>query len=275
MHVRAMTHADLGRVLGWAADEGWNPGLDDAAAFLEADPEGFFVAEVEGRAVAAISVVNHSDSFSFLGLYICLPDFRGQGIGYALWQQALGHAGNRTVGLDGVPAQQDNYRKSGFDLAGRTLRYVGSVKGADDPHLRRIRPSDVAELTALEEGANGYHKPAFCTAWFRDTQTRATLVLEGERGIEGVVTYRACREGFKIGPLVALDAHGARRLLHGAAARMAGAPLMIDVPGDCPQLGDYCDELGLTVPFETARMYRGAAPVSGPCIRAVATLELG
>ena len=40
MTVRLMTLADLAMVLDWAAAEGWNPGLDDAAAFLAADPEG-------------------------------------------------------------------------------------------------------------------------------------------------------------------------------------------------------------------------------------------
>ena len=31
----------------------------------------------------------------------------------------------RLVGLDGVPAQQDNYRRSGFELAYRNVRYGG------------------------------------------------------------------------------------------------------------------------------------------------------
>ena len=42
-----------------------------------------------------------------------------------MWQAGLAHAGARTVGLDGVVAQQDNYRKSGFKLAYRSIRYGG------------------------------------------------------------------------------------------------------------------------------------------------------
>ena len=103
---------ELPLVLSWAEAEGWNPGPDDAAAFFASDPEGFFVADADTGPVAAISVVNHSDAFAFLGLYLCLPEHRGKGIGFGLWQHALAHAGARCVGLDGVPAQQDNYRKS-------------------------------------------------------------------------------------------------------------------------------------------------------------------
>ena len=73
MTVRQMSLAELELIIGWAADEGWNPGLEDASAFYAADPDGFFLKEVDGQAVAAVSVVNHSDDFAFLGLYLCRP----------------------------------------------------------------------------------------------------------------------------------------------------------------------------------------------------------
>ena len=140
---RTATLPELSRILDWAADEGWNPGIEDAEAFFAADPGGFFVADHDGTPVAAISVVNHSDSFAFLGLYICHPDWRGTGLGFALWTHAIAHAGGRTIGLDGVPAQQDNYARSGFELAGRTRRLVAtawSCHSPTDPAARRTRP---------------------------------------------------------------------------------------------------------------------------------------
>ena len=39
------------------------------------------------------------------------------------------HLSGRTVGLDGVVAQQDNYRRSGFALAWRNARYEGLGTG--------------------------------------------------------------------------------------------------------------------------------------------------
>lgn len=41
--VRSMTLADLKLVISWAADEGWNPGIDDANNFYVADPQGFLL----------------------------------------------------------------------------------------------------------------------------------------------------------------------------------------------------------------------------------------
>ena len=53
MTFRTADADEIALMLDWAADEGWNPGLDDAAAFRAADPDGFFVAEVDGEPVAA------------------------------------------------------------------------------------------------------------------------------------------------------------------------------------------------------------------------------
>ena len=77
---RTASIQDLYLMLDWAAEEGWNPGSDDAAAFHAADPKGFFLAMDDSAPVAAISVVNHSDTFAFLGLYIALPSHRRKGI---------------------------------------------------------------------------------------------------------------------------------------------------------------------------------------------------
>ena len=278
--MRVATAADVALMLDWAAAEGWNPGLGDAAAFRAADPQGFFVAEVEGAPVAAISVVNHSDDIAFLGLYLCHPDHRGQGIGYALWQHALAHAGGRTVGLDGVAAQQANYAKSGFALAGSTTRYSGALDAGADPDVRPLRDGDSAAVAALDEAANGYARPAFLSAWLAPDQTRWSVVLEDEGAICGVATARLCREGIKIGPVIAPDAEAALRLAHAA---MAAAPdgaeatpeVMIDLPEASADLAAQLQTLGFAPTFATARMYRGPAPQAGTNLQAIATMELG
>src|SRR3954463_7916051 len=114
----------------WAAAEGWNPGLNDAPCFATVDAAGFLIGELDAKPAATISCVNYDDSFAFLGCYIVRPDLRGRGFGRRIWQAAIAHAGARTIGLDGVIAQQDNYRKSGFRLAYRNVRYGGRAAAA-------------------------------------------------------------------------------------------------------------------------------------------------
>jgi hypothetical protein len=57
--LRRMTQADLALALEWAAAEGWNPGLHDAHCFYAADPEGFFLGELDGAPIGCVSAIRY------------------------------------------------------------------------------------------------------------------------------------------------------------------------------------------------------------------------
>jgi len=271
---RTATLPELSRILDWAADEGWNPGIEDAEAFFAADPGGFFVADHDGTPVAVISVVNHSDSFAFLGLYICHPDWRGTGLGFALWTHAIAHAGGRTIGLDGVPAQQDNYARSGFELAGRTRRLSGSLS-REPRRLALAQERDLETIRALDRAANGFDRAAFRAAWVAEHPTRKTVLLETAGRVTGFATARLCREVCKIGPIVAPSDTDAMTLAGQAAAALGQTDISIDVPEGQPDFARMLEARGFQEGFATARMYRGPAPAVDATLKAIATMELG
>src|SRR5215469_9531743 len=97
--VRVATADELAIAIKWAAQEGWNPGRNDAKCFYAADPEGFFVGLLDGEPVATISAVVYDDSFAFAGFYITRPDMRMHGFGLKMRRAATRHMGSRTVGL--------------------------------------------------------------------------------------------------------------------------------------------------------------------------------
>lgn len=275
MTVRRMTFTELETVLGWAAAEGWNPGSDDAVAFWAADPAGFFVKEVDQRPVAAISVVNHDAQNAFLGLYICHPDFRGRGYGREVWQRGKDHAGTRTIGLDGVAAQQENYAKDGFVLTGRTVRLMGAMETAGESSVTDAGADDMPDLLAMDLRATGHLRDAFLRTWFLPGPTRKTLVVQRAGGVAAFATCRKCREGTKIGPLCAESWADAEALM-AQAASWGAAPLFIDVPASALDFHAALKTLHFEPVFETARMYRGALPIaSPPPFYGIATMELG
>ena len=47
-----MTQQEVATAIEWAAAEGWNPGLHDAACFYAADPSGFLVGLLEDEPIA-------------------------------------------------------------------------------------------------------------------------------------------------------------------------------------------------------------------------------
>lgn len=265
-------------VLGWARDEGWNPGLDDAAAFHAADPEGFMLGALGGEPVAAVSVVRHAPGVGFLGLYLCRPTCRGRGFGLALWRAGLARMGGASVGLDGVPAQQANYAREGFATARRAARWTGSPPAVSCAAASPPLPAMWGAALRLDARVNGYARPAFLRAWLTETATRKSLALPGDGVLRGLGAIRACAKGFKIGPLIAETPAEAAALACALVDRAgaAGAPVSIDAPSANPAAERLMLELGFNPAFETARMWRGPAPAEDAArLFGVGTLELG
>ena len=67
--LRLMTKDEVDRLVGWAADEGWNPGLHDADIFWEADPEAFVAAEVDREVIGGGAIASYDGAFEFMGLF--------------------------------------------------------------------------------------------------------------------------------------------------------------------------------------------------------------
>ena len=266
---------DLRMVLEWARDEGWNPGIEDASAFIAADPKGFFLAEVKGDIVAAISVVNHDANNAFLGLFICRPEFRGLGFGKALWDEAMLHAGGRSVMLEGVPEQQGKYAKSGFVSIGKTVRYCGVIPGGDvgGPTLS---DEGIDRLIKVDEFSNGYPRAAYLSQWFKPTPSRKTILLGTDPDRVAYATFRKCAEGVKVGPFQAFDRDQATALLRSRPFVSGSEITFIDIPEKSKALTDLVVEMGFKPVFETAKMVKGSpAMTQFPPYSAVASLELG
>lgn len=262
MQIANLRSDEVALAVDWAAAEGWNPGLDDAPAFAAADPTGFFVGRVDGTPVATISVVKYGATFAFLGLYIVRPGERGKGYGHALWKAALATAPRRNVGLDGVVAQQDNYRRSGFALAYRNMRYRG-VRGppaALDARVVPLSSLPMADVIAYDRAFFPEERSAFLRAWIAQPHARGLAVIRDGR-IAGYGVVRASRNGYKVGPLFAEDAGLAEALFQALSMYVPEhAEIFLDVPEPNPAAIALAERHGMRAVFETARMYTGPAP---------------
>jgi GNAT superfamily N-acetyltransferase len=277
LRIRVMRPKEIANAIEWAAAEGWNPGLADAECFRTVDPEGFLIAELDGTPAATISCVNYDDRFAFLGFYIVRGDLRGRGYGLRVWNAAIAHAGARTIGLDGVVAQQDNYRKSGFQLAYSNIRYGGSIGSLATPPADIVPLTDVPFATVEADDARVFPAPrtAFLRAWItaRGHIGRA-LVRDGKLAAWGVI--RPCRRGHKIGPLIADDRAAAEAVLAALVAAAGADELFLDVPSVNRDALALAQSHGLAPVFETARMYTGAIrPLLLERVFGVTTFELG
>lgn len=272
---------DLDTMIEWAAQEGWNPGLNDAECFWTADPKGFWTARRNGEMIACISLVRFSPIFAFLGFYIVRPDCRGQGVGYALWQHAAELFGRRrVVGLDAVPEQVYTYRKAGYFRTHRNVRYGGvpnldaAASGNDD--LVTVGTDHLEAINAYDEEFFPSTREVFLNNWLSAPGHVSKAAVTGGE-VHGYGVIRPCREGHKVGPLFADDLETAERLFSSLVTESGAGQVYLDPPFANDDSLEMCARLGLEPVFETVRMYRGGMPpkLRFPGMFGITTFELG
>ena len=223
-------------------------------------------------------MVKYGDAFGFLGFYIAKPEFRGKGYGIQVWNAGMSRLKGRNVGLDGVVEQQDNYKKSGFKLAYRNVRYQGRVEDMNGPTQELVDLSSVPfeRVEAYDRPFFPEKRTSFLKSWIQQPEGKALGVIQRDE-LAGYGVARKCRSGYKIGPLFVDSPEIAESLLHGLCHGLEPEEsVFLDVPEVNAAAVNLAGRHQMEIVFETARMYTGPAPEL-PLDRlfGVTTFELG
>ncbi len=260
--IKTMTRKEIDIAVKWAAIEGWNPGCHDADCYHIADPNGFLLGLFGDEPIASISVVKYGASFGFIGFYIVKPEYRGKGYGIKIWNAGLKYLEGRNIALDGVVAQQGNYKKSGFKLAYRNIRYEGPG-GSSTPLDSKI----VALSTLPFEAIDLYDRPffpearsEFINSWINQPDCLSMGIMSQGK-LSGYGVIRKCLNGYKIGPLFAENPNLAESLFLALKSKIKPTEsVFLDVPEVNHAAVALAESHNMKVSFETARMYTGEIP---------------
>ncbi len=273
--IRTMTREDVDFAIRQAAKEGWNPGLSDAECFYAADPDGFFISELNGEPIATISAVRYEDNFGFLGLYIVTPDARGKGYGMELWDHAIKHLEGCNIGLDAVTEQEQTYAKAGFSTFYRSTRFEGVGGGSKPDGVVSLSDVDFAKIVEYDRQCFPGARKNFMQTWLDATGATGFGVMDGDK-LTGFGVIRPCAMGYKIGPLFADNAETAETIYQALVSRIPGEKFYLDVIEPNEAAGALAKLHNLEEVFVTVRMYTGAAPeMDMNKIFGVTSFELG
>ena len=279
--IRPISREELTIPIEWAAQEGWNPGLHDLESFYATDPSGFFMGFLDDKPISSLSAVAYDESFGFLGFYIVKPEHRGKGYGYQLWKTALNHLPTQNIGLDGVLAQQENYKKSGFKLAYRNIRFEGKgkKKGAtqtQDNHIQLLSQVPFDQLGKYDNQIFPVNRSQFLKLWIQQPESLAIGFVENDQ-MRGYGMVRKCKSGYKVGPLFADNKDIALQLFERMREFVGEKEsIFLDVPETNSEAVTLAKQFNMNQMFETARMYTKEVPkLPLHKIFGVTTFELG
>jgi GNAT superfamily N-acetyltransferase len=259
MMIRTLTAADIPFGLHLSRQNDWNQLEGDWQRQLALEPEGGFLAEVEGQP-AGIACTCIFGDVAWVNMVLVEKDRRGQGIGTALIRHILYYLDARavaTVRLDATPLGQPIYAKLGF-VADFTLdRYAGIVP-AIDKQPREVEPlvaSDLPEVLAMDEAVTKTQREKFVRRLFESAPRQARKFAPGGL-MKGYVLGRPGANAWYVGPLQGSPG-AALNLALDAARRFTGQPVYLDVPVDHPEALALAMSLGLKVQRSLLRMTRG------------------
>ncbi|KTC88926.1 GNAT family N-acetyltransferase [Fluoribacter dumoffii] len=276
--IERMTLDEVSTAIEWARKEGWNPGLNDAECFYQADPQGFFAGKLNGQIIAVGSAVIYDDYFAFCGFYIVEEKYRAQGYGMELTRARLAYIGNRNAGIDGVLDMVDNYARIGYQFAHSNARYAlknSPITAKPDSHLVNLKNVSLDQICEYDRSYFPAPREKFLAAWINQNTALAIGYIK-ENKIEGYGVIRKCFDGYKIGPLFADNPFIAERLFECLVEHAYSEAVYLDIPENNPLAADLVKKFGMTKVFATARMYlEGAPKLSNEGIYGITTFELG
>lgn len=255
--ISVMSASDVDMAVGWAAEEGWNPGLHDAACFHQAFPHDFFIGRLSHHPIAAASAVIYDSNFAFFGFYIVDKAYRGQGYGFKLTEALMQHMGDRIIGLDGVVEMVDKYKRLGFIYAHANTRYCLSkadIKAFDDSYIVSLAALPFKEVERFDNHHFKANRADFLNIWLAQPNHIALGYVHGNE-LLGYGVIRPCREGYKIGPLFANTPAIADALFQALCSHVAGKAVYLDIPEPNEQARALVKRYDMKPVFSTARMY--------------------
>ncbi|HXZ20259.1 MAG TPA: GNAT family N-acetyltransferase [Candidatus Acidoferrales bacterium] len=250
---------------------GWNQTQEDWERFLAANPEGCFVAEVNGQVAGTAATIIYENRFAWIGMVLVDPAERGKGIGTALLERAIQHLEAKRIPcmkLDATPQGKPIYERLGFQveyeierqsLTRDSLRPGPPVAaaGASPNHHAVFGAAEAADsLLALDREVFGADRSALLRSVARGAP--ALVAVVSSRGaVEGFALARQGSLADHLGPWVASNGAAARRLLETFLVRSLRPVVFVDVLRDNPWAPALLAASGFKFSRTLTRMYRG------------------
>lgn len=256
-----MTADDVPLGLRLKDQAGWNQTEADWLRILALEPDGCFVAELDGQAVGT-TCTSLFDSIGWVAMVLVDKSVRGRGIGTRLMEHALEHLdrrGVRTMRLDATPLGRPIYEKLGFVAEYELERWEGIAQDASPP--ARVNPTTADQFDAicrLDQEATGTNRRRLLERLYQERPEDMRVVLEA-RTVVGYTSLRVGSRAVQIGPGVARNAAAGHALLEAATHAHAGQPIFLDLPVDNRPAGQWAQSHGLRVQRPLTRMRRGDA----------------
>ncbi|MDP3073668.1 MAG: GNAT family N-acetyltransferase [Opitutaceae bacterium] len=248
---------------------GWNQTREDWRLFLEWEPAGCFVAEVDGVPAGTATTVCYGTDLAWIGMVLVHPAQRRHGAGRALLGHCIASLGERrirSIKLDATPLGKTLYDQLGFLDEWTLTRWA--TKAAEgpprsvEPMIRPLRDTDWPRIFALDDAAFGVPRHRVLRG-LAQQRRRAYVHLDAAGEVDGFGLLRAGSRAWCAGPVLAADASVGVALLGALLAEVPGEAVVCTVPNQNSEVVEFVERAGFTRQRPLIRMFLGRNSTPG------------
>jgi ribosomal protein S18 acetylase RimI-like enzyme len=187
-------------------------------------------------------------------------DYRGMGIGKTIISNLLNQLHSfQSVKLDATPAGQPLYEKFGFKNEYLIHRMTALSLDNFQPILSGITPepvliSDIQEVIALDASIFGAERTTLVKSLINENPENS-LCIKRDGRITAFALGRQGRKYYQIGPVMASSLTDTIILISQTLLKLAGKPLVLDVPAHKVELIKWLNSVGFARQRDFVRMY--------------------
>lgn len=250
--IRTMTRADIAACMRLKEAAGWNQTEQDWANVLAIEPQGCWVAEVDGVIAGSTTAVCWGKELAWIGMVLVLPEFRRRGIARALMERAMEYCREREVGcvkLDATDMGRPLYEKFGFVEECLIERWrADTLRAPIEEELKPFPPRSTEEILDLDREGFGADRGALLRM-LMGQYPEDCVALE-----DGFGMSRPGSNARFLGPCIASDMGTARMLIAAITRRYPEEPWFWDLLPDNRAAAELASEFGFTARRKLFRM---------------------
>jgi GNAT superfamily N-acetyltransferase len=240
--------------------EGWNQTEKDWKLLVGNEQNVCLLAENEQKNIGTATAMNYSREVAWIGMVLVDKAYRGRGIGKMLISNILNRLTSfKSIKLDATPVGQPLYEKLGFKNEYLIHRMTTSSKKISQPFLSGITPvpvlvSDIPEITALDTSIFGAERTSLVKSLISENPENSWCVKRNGK-ITAFALGRSGRKYHQIGPVFASSLIETIVLISQTLLKLAGKPLVVDVPAEKVELINWLNSIGFVRERDFVRMY--------------------
>lgn len=249
-NVRVVTDKDIdviNYICSAMSKEKWRPGREDVQCFLEWDPTGVYIGELDGKPIGFVFMIKFHPTCCDFRCFFIEREYRGKGYGMELFQAAMKTLSplQNIIAYSLKDMVQKYKEKFGFQdywvapvfsiNVSSAVRNLSQFPSNPSILVQTVEEVDLQALRDYDAVMFGYQRNAFLHSFLITKDSHARVAVSSEGAIVGYVVSRITydtNDGYTLGPFYANSLDIAITLLKSLLKEMPSKELSltVDVP---------------------------------------------